>query len=90
MSNNDISKPQPAMAVLSLGFVDYVLPVKQATEIVRCMEHAERYNTRYRSEDDGGSMHFVWQEPVSLNLRLLSNDEYVQGKFTGKYDPSAV
>jgi len=86
MTNNTTAKPKPAMAVLSIGFTEYVMPVKQATEIIRCMETAERYSTRYRTKEDGGPLHYLWQEQVEARMHLLSNDTYIQGKFTGKPD----
>lgn len=80
-------KPAPAekhMAKLTLGFMDYVMPVGEAVKILQALEKAERYQFRYRSDEDGGPMHHVWSAPPHIGMEMLSYDTYLQGKFTGK------
>jgi len=79
-----VTAPKANMAVITLGFVDYVLPVKQATEIMRCLETSERYQFRYRSEDEGGCMYHIWEDMPEINIKAINHDRYIQGKITGK------
>jgi len=74
------------MARIRIGFVDYVMPVTKATQRLQAVETAERYQDRYRSDEDGGPMHHVGSEAPKVEIELSDYDTYLQGKFTGKPD----
>jgi len=84
MSNEKPAPPERHLAKITLGFTDYVLPVTEATKVLQALEKAERYQFRYRSEEDGGPMHHIWSEPPRVGMELVSYGTYLQGKFTGK------
>ena len=82
-------KAMPNMATITIGYQDYVLPIDEATKIVKALEYAERYEYRYMNDvNDDGPAHFVWPEKLRLNMNLISYDDYIAGKITGKYDPA--
>jgi len=84
MTDKKPEPPQKNMARVSLGFVDVVLPVPEAVKIMQALEKAERYQYRYRRDEDGGPSHYIWAEAPRIEMELMSYDTYLQGKFTGK------
>jgi len=84
MTDKKPEPPQKNMARVSLGFMDVVLPVPEAVKVMQALERAERYQYRYRHDNDGGPMHHVWAEAPRIEMELMGYDTYLQGKFTGK------
>ena len=79
-------KPDVAMrhAVIRLGYDSYVLPLDDATALVGALGKAERI------ESDGYGderMYYVGGgQPINLQLELLPEHSYLQGKFAGPKD----
>lgn len=76
-------KPDVAVrhAVIRLGYDSYVLPLDDATALVAALGKAERI------ESDGYGderMYYVGGgEAINLQLELLPEHQYLQGKFAG-------
>jgi hypothetical protein len=70
-------------AVIRLGYDSYVLSIDDATSIVSALSRAEKI------EHDGYGdkrMYFIGNMPedtINLNLELLPEAAYLQGKFAG-------
>jgi hypothetical protein len=70
-------------AVIRWGYDSYVLPVEDAMAIAQAMSRAEKI------EHDGYGdkrMYFIGNMPedtINLNLELLPESAYLQGKFAG-------
>jgi len=84
MTDRKPAPPEKHMAKVTLGFEDYVLPIGEATTILRALEKAERYDVTFRRSEDGGPMHHVWSEAPRARMELIDYNTYLQGKFTGK------
>ena len=76
--------PAKSMAILHLGYREYVLPVKDAAAIIAALESAERYESRggYGGEEQ---MHYIGGEAPNVRFTLLDEAAYLQGKFAGPY-----
>ena len=85
MTDKKVTVPSN-MAVIDLGIHEYVLPVKEATAVIQALEKAERYHKHYRRDDEGGNLYFVWQDAPTVRMSLISGDEYLQGKYAGKFE----
>ena len=72
------------MAVIQLGWQEYVLPVKDAAAIMAALELAERYDTKGYGDD---KLHFIGGEAPNIRMQLLDEAAYLQGKFAGPYVP---
>jgi hypothetical protein len=77
-------KPLPAksMAVIQLGWQEYVLPVKDAAAIMAALESAERYDTKGYGDE---KLHFIGGEAPNVGMKLLDESAYLQGKFAGPF-----
>ena len=83
------TKPSPAksMAVIHIGYREYVLPVKDAAAIVAALELAERYEKKgYGAE----AMHYIGGEAPDIRVEMLDEAAYLQGKFAGPYVPETT
>jgi len=70
------------MAVIHLGWQEYVLPVKDAAAIMAALESAERYDTKGFGDE---KLHYVGGEAPNIRMQLLDEASYLQGKFAGPY-----
>lgn len=70
------------MAVLKLGWNEYVLPIKDASAILSSLEAAEKYETRGYGND---KMHYIGGAGPDVKIELLAEADYLQGKFAGPY-----
>ena len=77
-------KPIPAksMAILVLGFNEYVLPVKDAAAILSALESAEKYESRGYGEEQ---MHYIGGDAPNVHMKLIPESAYLQGKFAGPH-----
>lgn len=68
-------------AVISIGYTSYVLPVSDATAVVSALASAELI------ERDGYGDERIYYigggDSIDLNLTLLPEHAYLQGKFAG-------
>ena len=83
------TRPSPAksMAVIQIGWHEYVLPVKDAAAIMAALESAERYDTKGYGDD---KLHFIGGEAPRVRLELIDEATYLQGKFAGPYVPETT
>jgi hypothetical protein len=88
MTDRKPAPPEKHMAKLTIAYRDYVMPVAEATKVIQCMEKAERYMFRYRTEEQGGALHHIWSEDPLISMQMITHDTYLQGKFTGQPDDS--
>jgi len=72
--------PAQNMAVLRLGWKDYVLPVSDATAVIYALANAEGYETEGYGEE---RMHYIGGSAPEVTITLLSEADYLQGKFAG-------
>ena len=79
--------PAKSMAVIHLGWHEYVLPVKDAAAIIAALESAERYDTKGYGDE---KMHYIGGEAPSVRFELLDEATYLQGKFAGPYVPETT
>jgi len=79
-----MARPTPAksMAVIKLGWNEYVLPIKDASSILSALESAEKYESRGYGED---KLHFIGGSGPDVKIELLAEADYLQGKFAGPY-----
>jgi hypothetical protein len=74
-------------AVIQLGYRDYVMEAKDALAILEIVATAERYETKWRKEEDGGTSYHVWTATPARDgnaLRLISDDQYRIAKLAGE------
>jgi len=79
-----MARPTPAksMAVITIGWGEYVVPMKDAAQIMQALECAEKYESRgYGSE----KMHYIGGEGPKVRFEVISESDYLQGKFAGPY-----
>jgi len=70
------------MMIVSLGYSHYVMPTKDAVQILEILEKAERYVCKYRANEE--STHHVWPSDTVFEARMIGNDLYNMAKLAGK------
>jgi hypothetical protein len=72
------------MAIITIGYNNYVLPLKDAVTVADMLGKAERYEQKYRSGSD--NTHHVYPETKDDfgTIRLLSDAFYQGAKLAGK------
>lgn len=74
-------------AIISFGYEDYVVEAAEALEVYNILAKAERYKSRYRRHDEGGTLHYIWPQDSSddiKTIRIISDDLYRIAKLAGK------
>ncbi len=71
------------MMVISLGYSNFVMPTKDAVQLLEILENAERYVCKYR-KDDQSSTHHVWPSDTLFEAKMMSADLYRMAKLAGK------
>ena len=77
------NKPVPptAMAVIKLGYEEFVLPIKDAAQIVASLASAERIESTGWGDD---KLYFIGGcKAIDLDLCILPEGAYLQGKYAG-------
>jgi len=74
------------MAILTIGYNHYVLPLKDAVIVAEVLGKAERYDDKHRSVAEGGTTHHIYTEDKNnLGMMRLINDAFYQvAKLAGK------
>ena len=74
------------MAVVGVGYKQYIMPVDEAVALAKTMATAELYEPKYRPESDGGTTFHVYaQEQQHLpTVQLVSYEAYRMAKLAGK------
>jgi len=72
------------MAIITIGYNNYVLPLKDAVTAAEMLGKAERYEEKYRSGAD--NTHHIYAETKENigTMRLLSDAFYQGAKLAGK------
>lgn len=70
------------MMIVSLGYSHYVMPTKDAVQLLEILEKAERYVHKYRANDE--STHHVWPNDTTVDAKMIGNDMYRMAKLAGK------
>lgn len=73
-------------AVITLGYIDYVMPLEQATVIINALMTAELYARKGYS---GDTRHYVYPNDddyrnQEFSMKLISDDLYRVAKLAGK------
>ena len=74
-------------AIVNVGYHDYVIDAEEALTLYAILAKAERYKRDYRSKDDGGSLHYVWEQDNEEEMRsftIISDNLYRMAKLAGK------
>lgn len=74
------------MATISIGYKQYCMPVDDAIAVAKALATAQIYNTKYRSEENGGTTHHIYdQELQNLpTVQLMSYETYRMAKLAGR------
>lgn len=70
------------MMVVSLGYSHYVLPTKDAVQLLEILEKSERYVYKYRANEE--STHHVWASDTTFEAKMIGGDLYRMAKLAGK------
>lgn len=78
-------------AVIQIGYRSYVMDPEQALLILRTLATAERYDTKWREEDKGGTSYHIWNREDERDphggdagvLRLITDNHYRIAKLAG-------
>jgi hypothetical protein len=76
-----------AMAVITLGYKNYVMPVEAAVTIAEAMAQGELYERKYRTNVEGGSTYHIYpadEDAVEAGVTLISRARYCMAKLAGK------
>lgn len=76
-------------AIIRIGYREYVVDAKDALTFHEILAKAERYERKYRTEDAGGSLYYIWEQDEqdgdqSNTIQLLSDNLYRMAKLAGK------
>lgn len=73
-----------AKGIITLGYTDYVLDLKEVVTIAEIMGRAERYESKYAS--GSGSAHHIYENDSKelATIKLISDDFYRLAKLAGK------
>ena len=74
-------------AVIQLGYREYIMEAKDALAILEIVATAERYATKYKNAEQGGTSYHVWTDATARDgntLRLISDDHYRIAKLAGE------
>jgi len=70
--------------VISLSYGELVIPTDDAVTLLKILEKAERYQEKYRSEEEGGTTFHVFTNETTYHSKLVSDDLYRMAKLAGK------
>ena len=76
-----IPVPATRFAVIRIGYDSYVLPVKDAAQVVDALAKAEQIDSDGYGDE---RMYYIGGgQSINLNLELLPEHSYLQGKLAG-------
>jgi len=75
-----------AKAVMTIGgYVHFVMDVKAAAQVMEVLGGAEKYETKYRKAEEGGTTQHIYPADIeAVTLKLISDDLYRMAKLAGK------
>ena len=74
------------MAIVGVGYRQYIMPVDEAVALAKTMARAEIYHSKYRPKEEGGTtphvypkhqLHLITLQPLSYQTHL---NPYLPGK----------
>lgn len=72
-----------AKAILTIGYTDYVMDLKDAVTIAEMLSKAERYENKYVS--GGPNTQHIYENDKELgSIKLISDSLYQMAKLAGK------
>jgi len=79
-------------AIFQIGYNNYVLDTEKALKLLSLLEEAERYEHKWRKEEEGGTTYHVWnpnESPADITfglreLKLMPEQLYRMAKMAGK------
>ena len=76
-------------AIVQIGYNNYVLDTEKAIKLLSILDGAERYETKWRNEKEGGTTYHVWNPDDSpadgmRELKLMPEQLYRLAKLAGK------
>jgi hypothetical protein len=75
-------------AILNVGYKEYVVEAEEAVAFIKMLSTAERYASKYKARDEGGTTYHIWGEEEELDslppLTFLSPSQYRLYKMAGK------
>ena len=78
-----------AKAILTVGYAEYVLDVKDALAITEILGKAERHESKYHGNGNSRTYHIYEDETADFgSLRLISDGFYRMAKLAGKPEKS--
>ena len=63
------------------------MDAKDALTIQEIVSKAERYKSKYQSKEDGGTLHYIWEQDELSEMRsidMLPDNLYRMAKLAGK------
>jgi len=76
-------------AIVRMGYDKYVMDAEDALAIHEILAKAEHYSSKYQSKDDGGTLHYVYPQDATDEMRsfeLMPDALYRMAKLAGKPD----
>jgi hypothetical protein len=76
-------------AVIQIGYRSYIMEPEEALALLQVIAKAERYEQKYRNENEGGTSYHIWNEAEESrghdagSLRLITDDHYRIAKLAG-------
>lgn len=75
-------------AILSVGYRHYVVDAADAVRVAEILLGAEQYTTKYRVQEEGGTMHHIWPaegdgDDLSFPITVISDRKYHLYKLAG-------
>ena len=78
-------------AIIHIGFRQFVMEPEKALSVLEAIATAERYDTKWREEDKGGTSYHIWGVEDERNnhgsdvgsLRLITDNHYRLAKLAG-------
>jgi len=73
--------------VVAIGYKNYVLDTADAIKVAEALSRAELYDTKYRSQEKGGTSVHVWEQDESdstISMTILSDSLHRMAKLAGK------
>lgn len=69
---------------ITMPYGDYIFDHDDAVKLMEIMERAEKYDTKYRSAEEGGSLHYVFKDASrGMNIKHIPNEIYEMARMAG-------
>lgn len=72
-----------AKAIITLGYIDYVLDLKEVVTVAEILGRAEQYESKYNSGDTTHHIYETNRKELAV-IKLISEDFYRLAKLAGR------